>query len=162
MGKLSLELSACLENVSVLKVMDDDFRWYLKLKCSNCGEETSSWQYICLSESTETKGGRGSASMVQKCKLCGRENHLNILKDSIKPYLSEDDGNFKSIIKFESRGLDVVGWDIRSGWVVLSSCSRTKFSDVDLSEYEWYEYDEDANESISITEVKYQLLKLKK
>lgn len=162
MGKLALEFCACLENVSEIKVMDDDFRWYLKLKCSSCGEETSSWQYVCLSESSETKGGRGSASMVQKCKLCSRENHLDILKESVKPYLSDDDNNYKAIIKFELRGLEIISWDIRSGWVVSSSCSRTVFSDVDLSEKEWYEYDEEANESLSITDIKYQFVKLKK
>lgn len=33
-------------------------------------------------ESTPLKGGRGSASMVQKCKLCARENSIGRHKHS--------------------------------------------------------------------------------
>lgn len=29
-----------------------------------------------LQENTPVKGGRGHASLVMKCKLCGRENHI--------------------------------------------------------------------------------------
>ncbi|XP_053484457.1 CXXC motif containing zinc binding protein isoform X2 [Ictalurus furcatus] len=43
------------------------------------------------------KGGRGSASMVQKCKLCSRENSIDILKDTITPYNSRVEGWFESI-----------------------------------------------------------------
>ena len=162
MGKIALEICATLENVAEIKTMDDDFRWYLKLTCTNCGEQSPSWQYVCLSESVETKGGRGSASMVQKCKMCGRENHLDILKDSIKPYLAEHDGKFIKIIAFESRGLEPMDWDIRSGWIVSSACSNLIFDDVNLGEKEWYEYDENANETISICDIKHRFVKLKK
>ena len=162
MGKIALEMCAAFENVSKLETLDEDFRWYVKLKCTSCGEISSTWQYVCLSESVETKGGRGSASMVQKCKMCGRENHLDILKDSVKPYLLQDDGKYIMIVGFESRGFDLVSWDIRSGWQITSACSSLKFEDVDLSEKEWYDYDENANETISVTDIQYRFVKLKK
>ena len=162
MGKIALEMCATLTNVSDIKVMDNDFRWYLKLKCSNCGEESSSWQYVCLSESVETKGGRGSASMVQKCKMCGRENHLDILKDFLKPYVADKSDNFLVIVAFECRGLEPTAWDIRSGWVISSSCSSLVFDDVDLAEKEWYDYDENANETVSVTDIQHRFVKLKK
>jgi len=162
MGKVALELCATMENVAELKTMDEDFRWYLKLTCTNCGEQSPSWQYVCLSESVETKGGRGSASMVQKCKLCGRENHLDIIKDSVKPYLAENDGKFIVVVAFESRGIEPTDWDIRSGWIISSACSNLTFDDVNLGEKEWYEYDQNANETISITEIQHRFVKLKK
>lgn len=55
--KIALQLKATLENVTNLRPVGEDFRWYLK-------------------DSVALKGGRGSASMVQKCKLCARENSI--------------------------------------------------------------------------------------
>nr|KAF6504557.1 CXXC motif containing zinc binding protein [Rousettus aegyptiacus] len=46
------------------------------MKCGSCGEISEKWQYIRQMDSVALKGGRGSASMVQKCKLCARENSI--------------------------------------------------------------------------------------
>ncbi|EDL90423.1 similar to RIKEN cDNA 0610037L13, isoform CRA_e [Rattus norvegicus] len=86
MGKIALQLKATLENVTNLRPVGEDFRWYLKMKCGNCGEISEKWQYIRLMDSVALKGGRGSASMVQKCKLCARENSIEILSSTIKSY----------------------------------------------------------------------------
>ena len=44
-------------------------RWYLKLKCANCGEIPEKWQYIDQTEKQPLKGGRGEACAVMKCKV---------------------------------------------------------------------------------------------
>ena len=49
-------------------------------RCGNCGDSPDHWQYITLTESHPLKGGRGEASCVVKCKLCSRENSIDILK----------------------------------------------------------------------------------
>lgn len=79
------------------------FLCFAQLKCGNCGEVSDKWQYVTLvvrgtkfmgpscafsvfiaflvlQESAPLKGGRGSASMVQKCKLCSRENSIGRYK----------------------------------------------------------------------------------
>ncbi|CAO2590729.1 CXXC motif containing zinc binding protein [Lemmus lemmus] len=76
MGKITLQLKATLENVTNLRPVGEDFRWYLKVKCGNCGEISENLQYIQLIDSVALKGGRGSASRVQKCKLCARKTPL--------------------------------------------------------------------------------------
>ena len=45
------------------------FRWYLKLKCANCGEIPDKWQYVDQTEKQPLKGGRGEACAVIKCKV---------------------------------------------------------------------------------------------
>uniref|UniRef100_H2ZAB2 CXXC motif containing zinc binding protein n=1 Tax=Ciona savignyi TaxID=51511 RepID=H2ZAB2_CIOSA len=160
MVKIGLEISANLENVSEVSTIGEDFRWYVMLKCTSCGEVTSSWQYISLEENTETKGGRGSVSMVRKCKMCGRENHIDIIKEQLAAYTNESDGNFSKVVAFECRGMEPVDFEFRSGWVVSSACSSVKFNDVDFSEKEWYEYDENANESLGVTELRHRFVKL--
>ncbi|XP_002129898.2 CXXC motif containing zinc binding protein-like [Ciona intestinalis] len=162
MVKIGLEISAILENVAQISTIGDEFRWYVKLKCTSCGEVSSAWQYLSLDESTETKGGRGSASMVQKCRMCGRENHIDIIKEHLSSYTAESDGTFSKIAGFECRGMEPVEFDFRSGWVVSSACSKATFNDADFSENEWYEYDESANQSVGVTELKYRFVKMKK
>ncbi|XP_064575463.1 CXXC motif containing zinc binding protein isoform X3 [Zonotrichia leucophrys gambelii] len=108
MGRIGLQLRATLENITRLRAEGEDFRWYLKLKCGNCGEVSEKWQYLRLMDSAPLKGGRGSATMVQKCKLCSRENSIDILSQTIKPYNAEDSEKFKTIVEFECRGLEPV------------------------------------------------------
>ncbi|XP_070601985.1 CXXC motif containing zinc binding protein isoform X2 [Erythrolamprus reginae] len=108
MGKIGLQLKATLENITNLRPVGEDFRWYLKLKCGNCNEVSEKWQYLRLMDSHPLKGGRGSATMVQKCKLCSRENSIDILSQTIKSYNAEDNETFKTIVEFECRGLEPV------------------------------------------------------
>ncbi|XP_027462049.1 CXXC motif containing zinc binding protein-like isoform X2 [Zalophus californianus] len=137
MGKIALQLKATLENVTNLRPLGEDFRWYLKVKCGNCGEISEKWQYIRLMDSVALKGGRGSASMVQKCKLCARENSIKILSSTIKSYNAEDNEKFKTIVEFECRG----------------------FEAVDFQPQDWTDYDEKAQESVGIYEVTHQFVK---
>ncbi|KAK2703317.1 hypothetical protein QYM36_018227 [Artemia franciscana] len=77
--KVSLQISCDLENIAALSPVGEDFRWYLKFKCQSCGDKSEKWQYITQEESVPLKGGRGSANLVIKCKLCGRENSAVLL-----------------------------------------------------------------------------------
>ncbi|XP_014947475.1 CXXC motif containing zinc binding protein isoform X1 [Ovis aries] len=172
MGKIALQLKATLENVTNLRPVGEDFRWYLKMKCGNCGEISEKWQYIRLmvtapptTVSTQTqdsvalKGGRGSASMVQKCKLCSRENSIEILSSTIKSYNAEDNEKFKTIVEFECRGLEPVDFQPQAGFAAEGVESGTVFSDINLQEKDWTDYDEKAQESVGIYEVAHQFVK---
>ncbi|RXN13974.1 UPF0587 protein C1orf123-like [Labeo rohita] len=133
MGKFGLQFKATLENVTNVRPVGDDFRWYLKLKCGNCGEVSDKWQYITLLDSMPLKGGRGSASMVQKCKLCSRENSIDILRDTITPY--------------------------NAGFAASGAETTTQFPEINLQENDWTDYDEKASESVGIYEVTHQFIK---
>lgn len=158
--KLGLQISAVLENVTSLKPDGDDFRWYLKLKCSNCGDETEEYVYLSLSESQPLKGGRGHASLVIKCKLCARENSIDIIRESIASYSDEDSPKYKTIVVFDCRGVEAIDYDARVGWVADGSESGTKFEEVDLSQREWYDFDETAKLSVSVTDFKHQFVRV--
>ncbi|XP_065070017.1 UPF0587 protein v1g245604-like isoform X6 [Rhopilema esculentum] len=126
---IALEIKADMESVTSLTPEGEDFRWYLKLKCLNCGEESKAFVYLTLIDSVPLKGGRGHASVVSKCKLCSRENSIDIVKDSYKPY--------------------------NGGWVANGAESASKF-DVDLTEKEWYDFDERSSNPVSIVEFQYK------
>ena len=50
--------------------------------------------------------------MVAKCKLCSRENSIDILKETIKPY-SNDAAQFQTIVAFDCRGLEPIEFEVR-------------------------------------------------
>ncbi|XP_035583636.1 CXXC motif containing zinc binding protein-like isoform X1 [Zalophus californianus] len=140
MGKIALQLKATLENVTNLRPLGEDFRWYLK-------------------DSVALKGGRGSASMVQKCKLCARENSIKILSSTIKSYNAEDNEKFKTIVEFECRGFEAVDFQPQAGFAAEGVESGTVFSHINLQEKDWTDYDEKAQESVGIYEVTHQFVK---
>ncbi|XP_020624907.1 UPF0587 protein C1orf123 homolog isoform X1 [Orbicella faveolata] len=160
MVRIALQFKASLENLTNVRPDDEDFRWYLKLQCQNCGEGTKDWVYMCLSESQAIKGSRGSASFVSKCKLCGRENSMDIIKDSITAYKADDSNKFKTMVAFDCRGLEPVDFSPRGGFVAEGVDSGSKFLEVNLTEKDWSDYDEKASEAVGIYEVTHQFLKL--
>ncbi|CAM2119051.1 CXXC motif containing zinc binding protein [Caretta caretta] len=159
MGKIGLQLKATLENITNLRPVGEDFRWYLKMKCGNCGEISEKWQYLQLMDSAPLKGGRGSATMVQKCKLCSRENSIDILRDTIKPYNAEDSEKFKTVVEFECRGLEPVDFQPQAGFAAEGAESGTPFSEINLLEKDWNDYDEKIKESVGIYEVTHKFIK---
>ncbi|KAK1165072.1 CXXC motif containing zinc binding protein [Acipenser oxyrinchus oxyrinchus] len=159
MVKIGLQFKAMLENITNVRPFGDDFRWFLKLKCGNCGEVSDKWQYITLMDSVPLKGGRGSASMVQKCKLCSRENSIDILKDTMKPYRAEDSERFKTVVQFECRGLEPVDFQPQAGFAAEGAETGTPFTEINLQERDWNDYDEKAKESVGIYEVAHQFIK---
>ncbi|NWI58270.1 CA123 protein, partial [Calyptomena viridis] len=182
--RIGLQLRATLENITRLRAEGQDFRWYLKvrsgaggtepssatpahvflvcvfqLKCGNCGEVSEKWQYLRLMDSAPLKGGRGSATMVQKCKLCSRENSIDILSQTIKPYNAEDSEKFKTIVEFECRGLEPVDFQPQAGFAAEGAESGTPFNDINLLEKDWNDYDEKTKESVGIYEVTHKFVK---
>nr|CAG4636641.1 EOG090X0HQJ [Eubosmina coregoni] len=161
MVKIGLKIKATLENVTNLRSDGEDFRYYIKVKCGSCNEESDKWIYITQSDSVDVKGGRGTANLVLKCKLCSRENNMDIIPDSLKSYNDEDQGKFKTIVQFECRGMEPSDFSPRNGWLVEGLESGTKFSDIDLSEKEWADYDEKSKTTVGIYEIEHQFAREK-
>ncbi|NXK98600.1 CA123 protein, partial [Formicarius rufipectus] len=187
--RIGLQLRATLENITRLRAEGQDFRWYLKvrrgrgghgpragvsahpraalsfqLKCGNCGEVSEKWQYLRLMDSAPLKGGRGSATMVQKCKLCSRESSIGecsqMATNGILTQLqAEDSEKFKTIVEFECRGLEPVDFQPQAGFAAEGAESGTPFNDINLLEKDWNDYDEKTKESVGIYEVTHKFVK---
>ncbi|XP_050302298.1 CXXC motif containing zinc binding protein [Anthonomus grandis grandis] len=155
MGKITyLKIKARLENVEELKP-NPDHSFALKLKCSACGEISDKWHDVNESDKFPGRTGRSEHHYVGKCKMCGRDNTLDIVQGSIASYRNEDSENFKSIISFEGRGLEVVDYQPGDNWCVKVDGSSKIFSDVDLSEKEWVEYDEKIQDSVGVYDLEH-------
>uniref|UniRef100_A0A8R1XQ86 CXXC motif containing zinc binding protein n=2 Tax=Onchocerca TaxID=6281 RepID=A0A8R1XQ86_ONCVO len=150
---IALHFKANMVNVTSLEPMNDwtKFRWHLKLKCTNCGEEPEHWQYVIAEEKFNMPGSRGAANILEKCKLCGRINSLEIVKDSFRSYKNSDD--YDELIRFDCRGLEPTDFDPKSGWRAIGTESATVFENIDLTEKEWVDYDEKAAQPTEINEI---------
>ncbi|KAH0517003.1 UPF0587 protein [Microtus ochrogaster] len=98
------------------------------------------WQCIRLMDSVALKGGRGRASTVQS---------------------AEDNEKFKTKVESECqcRGLEQIDFQPQAWFASEGVESGTVFSDVNLQEKDWTDYDEKAQESVGIFEVTYQFVK---
>jgi len=155
-----LQLSANLVNIQSFTAEGADFRWYLKIKCSSCGEVPNHFVYIAEDEETEVKGGRGSANLVAKCKMCSRDNSMSIVGGSVKAYGS-DNAQFASVVKFECRGIEPVDFSPRTGWVATGADSGAVFNEVDLGEKEWCDYDENQAREVGVYDLKSKFVVVK-
>lgn len=80
MVKIALQISATLENVEELKTCHPDYSFFLKFKCSNCGESTNTWHDLMESErvAQDSRNAEGF-NFYAKCKLCSRENSVDVI-----------------------------------------------------------------------------------
>ncbi|KAK2785477.1 hypothetical protein FQN53_007738, partial [Emmonsiellopsis sp. PD_33] len=63
----------------------------------------------------------------------------------------------QKIIEFDCRGLEFTEFKADGEWEAKGLETTTKFSSVDLSEGEWYDYDEKAGGEVSIQEVSWEI-----
>eukprot|EP00037_Helgoeca_nana_P008963 m.79034 g.79034 ORF g.79034 m.79034 type:complete len:173 (-) comp19258_c1_seq1:2361-2879(-) len=170
MPPYALQVRASLEKVTQLGPMEpEQFRWDIIPKCGSCGEVGVNPLWVSSTQEEEVAGGRGTANVVGKCKACRQQYSVSVLNDKLATYDVADSGNFKTIVVFECRGVELHaytpggGWQCK-GWVPASEenggedkLTGTDFPDVDLSD-DWAEYDEKSDESVEIMEMATQFV----
>ncbi|XP_030373014.1 UPF0587 protein GA18326 [Scaptodrosophila lebanonensis] len=161
--RVGLQISATLENIEKLETSHPEYAFFVKIICTNCGEKSDKWHDITESERVQqdTRNAAGF-NFYMKCKMCGRENSIDIVDKSNVAYTVDDAGSFKTIVIFDCRGVEPVEFSPRTGWIVHSSENGQTFQDVDLSEDDWVEYDQKNNNSVGVYEFASKFIKLKK
>ena len=107
-----------------------------------------------------TAGKGSTAHFVWRCGLCKREHSAKFEPgEKPKSYSADANGQFAPFLTMDCRGLEFVGFDpkvwpskttsficpdkLRQGiWKCVGADSGTVFTDVDLEEGEWVDYDE--------------------
>ncbi|CAK1358333.1 UPF0587 protein [Cercospora beticola] len=156
---LALTISAELEGVTDLGPEDTEtnpFYYTFKVQCTSCREIHPNWVSISRFEQNEQSGSRGEANFVWKCKNCKREHSANIV-DSPSTYPQQSPPKPKNIITMDCRGLEFVEFKADGEWKATGAESGTKFAAIDLTEGEWFDYDEKAGEEVSIKDIKFDI-----
>jgi len=151
-------VKADLESVESLKLAPG-CRFCLDLRESG-GAETREKVYVDGSEEHELPGSRGTAHFAMKwskdSKHMASVNVEKELKGVIQQGVTSDDqGAYVPLVGFECRGIEPIAWHPENEFVVQGVSGQT-WEDVDLSEKEWFEYDEKSGESVSVTDLDYE------
>lgn len=82
MVKIQLQISAVLENIESIK-SNADTRFFLKVKCSNCGESDDTFHDVSESEKVQqdSRNAKGYNLLI-RCKMCSRENSMDVVEKS--------------------------------------------------------------------------------
>ncbi|CAG4938159.1 unnamed protein product [Parnassius apollo] len=161
MVKIALQIKASLECIENLYTNHPDYSWFLKLKCENCGEVSEKFHDLTEAEKVSLKHKRSETNLLIKCKLCSRENSVDVIEGSNGVYTSEDLGKFKTIVIFDCRGVEPVDFEPKSGWIAKAENEGKTFEDIDLSEKEWADYDEKNQTAVGVYDLEWQFVKVK-
>ncbi|RVD87859.1 uncharacterized protein DFL_002063 [Arthrobotrys flagrans] len=154
-----LALTAELTGVTNLRPNDSEdspYYYTFKVQCTSCREVHPNWVGVSKHEANEISGSRGEANFVWKCKNCKREHSANI-KTKATPYEQSDPAKRQNIVELECRGLEFVEFKPDGEWLCEGIESGTKFTGVELSEGEWFDYDEKAGEEVSIQRLNWEI-----
>lgn len=66
-------------------------------------------------------------------------------------------GKTQSIIELDCRGLEPIEFIADGEWLATGIDSGTKFSNIELEEGEWFDYDDKAGQEVSITDVHWEI-----
>ncbi|XP_055390297.1 UPF0587 protein CG4646 [Condylostylus longicornis] len=163
MVKIGLQINAQLENIEELKTNHPDYRFFFKIKCTNCGEVSDKWHDVSESERVgQSSRVPNGFNFYMKCKICSREISVDVVEHSNQSYTLDDSGKFKTIVTFDCRGAEPVEFSPQTGWIAKSVENGQVFEDIDLSEDDWADYDEKNKSAVGISEFQFQFIKLKK
>ncbi|KAI0450395.1 hypothetical protein F5B21DRAFT_491106 [Xylaria acuta] len=155
----ALTLTAELNGVTNLRPKDTETSpfWYtFTVQCTSCRETHSNAISVSRFEANELSGSRGEANFVWKCKNCKRESSASI-KIAPKPYELSEPPKQQTVIEFDCRGLEFTSFSPEGEWLAEGTESGTRFEGIELQEGEWFDYDEKANEEVSIKELKWDI-----
>ncbi|CCF60327.1 hypothetical protein KAFR_0J02630 [Kazachstania africana CBS 2517] len=169
---LYLAISATLsENIKSVRVKDsvqEPAEYTFQISCNNCREVNPAPVLINSVEKHDMAGSKGEASFTMKCKFCSTECSVNLnhFEESLgaEPQISKDKRKKSGLAKLSTDSAAILQLDCRG-------CELTKFyfdnnltfvvelvsgnkleCQFDQGENEWYDYDDDAGEEVSITD----------
>lgn len=152
MVRLRLSIKAELENATKLVPASDHFEYLFQVKCNSCHEVHPKLVSLNRREEYELSGSKGNtAHFVWRCGSCKRESSAKFDPSPSQPYTDEN-CQFAPLLVIECRGLEFVGFDPQGFWTCVGSTGKG-FSEVDLMDGEWTDYDEEVVSFASLIKI---------
>lgn len=159
MVKFYLKAKAKLANVTDLEPLDtpqQPYEYTFRIECTKCREVHGKPVTINRFEQHEISGSRGEASFVFRCKSCKSEHSAQIARTTAK-ITEADDGKWVQLVEIDARGIDFIEFIPEGQWTCKGAESLSVFDSVDLEDAEWYDYDENKGEEVSVTDVEWDI-----
>ncbi|SCU92600.1 LAME_0F00672g1_1 [Lachancea meyersii CBS 8951] len=171
------------DNISQFSVHDTDSEvadYALEIVCTNCREKHDSLVVMNRLEKYDMNHGKGEASLVMKCKFCGNQCTVNLEKMEEKLYNLDVDGNGEAVekVKLQRKKQGIKKVDSSKAIVLALDCRGCEVTGLDFSnlsfdvqltsgntmqatfedENEWYDYDDNSAEEVSIVDLQFELV----
>lgn len=164
---LALEFNGDLAGVKDLGFIDsaaEPFFFTFKVACGACHEEHPNEIAFNAHEKKPLANSRGEANFAMKCKMCGKEGNVNVVeapeKFGVFDAEKNDSKHPAKLVSFDCRGIDLVEFVPKGEFFATGEESNTKFT-LEFDDGEWYDYDEKANQEVSITGCEWLIKKTK-
>lgn len=158
MVKFYLNFIAELNNVTDLQPVDtpeEPFEYKFTIECTRCRTQHDKPITINRFESHELANSKGEVSFVVRCRECKSEHNAVITRTN-KKFTSEDKKKV-SFLEIDARGVDFLEFIPDGYFECVGTNSNTKFTEIDLTEGEWYDYDDKEGEEVSIVETRWDV-----
>ncbi|CAN6620981.1 hypothetical protein TRVA0_008S01596 [Trichomonascus vanleenenianus] len=165
---IGLAVKAELQGVTDFTFRDsveEPYEFTFKIQCTSCREIHGNEVRINQYEKHQIGGSRGEASFVFRCKMCKRESSATI-KTTGRAFTIEDmepaKGTKKKdavLLEIDPRGIDFVEF-IPVGMFKATGVESDTSFEFELEDGEWFDYDDKAGEEVSITDVKWEFVKI--
>ncbi|CCH61570.1 hypothetical protein TBLA_0F00260 [Henningerozyma blattae CBS 6284] len=171
--------SETIQKISLQDNESNPTEFPFELICTHCRESHDSTITMNAYEKVDISGSKGEASIVVRCKFCKSENSivLKIIENEFNCLIDEEEGKtlqtkrkklgFKKnlidnnwiLLELDCRGCEVSKFhpELITFNVVLKSGSILECQ-LDENENEWYDYDEDAGEEVSIIDFQFNII----
>ena len=156
---LALALKAELDGVTELRpsdTADTPFFYTFRVQCTSCRETHPNDVSFSRFDQTEVSGSKGEANFVWRCKNCKREHSASI-KAAPTAYQQSDPPKMLTMLEFDCRGLDFTEFKAEGDFEAKGTDTATSFTAIDLTDGEWFDYDEKAGQQVSITGVQWEI-----
>jgi hypothetical protein len=81
------------------------------------------------------------------------------IKSAPTAYVQQEPAKAQRILEFECRGCEFSDFKPEGNWEAKGIDSNTVFKDIDLSEGDWFDYDEKAGAEVSIKDLKWEIVR---
>lgn len=155
MVKFILRGKAELENVTDLEPVDSPeqpFEYQFQIECTRCHTVHSKYVDINVYEKYEMAGSRGEASFVFKCNECKTLHSASV--ERTKGKITSD--GWADLLTIDARGIDFLKYRPAGLWTCVGE-KGFRFSDVELDDLEWYDFDETTGTEVSATEIQFDI-----
>ncbi|GBG24634.1 UPF0587 protein C1orf123-like [Hondaea fermentalgiana] len=146
-----LRVKAELENVAKVSFPE---QWSLVVKAATSDETRS--VIVDPTNEEEISGSRGTCNFKLKWPGEKKDSWLKVVepkKGQVSFLTADTADDFVAVIAFECRGMEPVEWNHKDGAFTVEAVSGKVFDDVSFAEDDFYDYDEDADASIGVSEI---------
>ncbi|KAI9228124.1 MAG: hypothetical protein DHS80DRAFT_16037, partial [Piptocephalis tieghemiana] len=140
--KFRISIQAQMEGLTDLTLSEGQVL-HLHVECTNCSLSPEGTMTLDPNEEVALSGSRGSAHLVFRCKDCRHENSASTYAvGSLGKYSAEQVGSWAPFFELDCRGMEPTGFEPTGTWQAKGIESGSPFTDIDLDEEDWMDYDD--------------------